>query len=316
VFARGGGALWPEHKNPSAKVTELDVVLPGIVLHGHRQWWGRRWRVVGTSPRPWPEMMTLYVARDRFEHGYWRDVPIDDEPFDRDYFIYCDHPALARVLLGPATRHALDAAFDPASARTLTLHVYDDTVETESIVTHQDPDAAARHVHVHRAFAADAARLSAFWVRLATALGAVITRAWPLQMSLDRPIGRVEIELRWLRPTSPAAAEWNLAAQSLATVVKSVDLRGDAPGWRLEQVAARTPSAVAIAGRWLAPRGEVPGLAELVPELAHMEASGVACDADEVAVAVSGVATEARIADALALLERLAGGESRGSPYR
>lgn len=222
AFARGGGTWLQTYTrdgtNTSAP-TEIFVVLPDVSLHCKRRWWGRRWDVVGTSDRPWGEAITLYVARDRMEHGFWRDVLVDEEPFDTRYFIYCDVPALARVLLGPATRRALDASYDRKSTRTLALHAHGTVIETESIAAFGNADAAMQHAAVHRALAEDAARLDAHWQRIAVAFGGAVSRAWPPRVSFERAGGEVAIELRWQRPDAQTSTDWHAATHSLQTVV-------------------------------------------------------------------------------------------------
>ncbi len=310
LFARAGTWKWIVPDDA------IDYVVPGASFHAQKRWWSRQWVVVGHSPSPWPEPMVLYIARDRVEHGYWRDVAVGDPAFDARYFVYCDAPALAPLVVGPATRAAFDASFDEDSPRTLTLHVAHERVETESIVERDDPAATHRHAEVHRGLAADARAVTASWDRLAAALGGKLTRAWPPALALLRPIGDVVIEMRWQRTHGASAAEWAAAEDSLVTKLTALDARAAAPGWRLAAMPRRTPDSIAIGGRWLEPRGAVPDLAALAPTLLVAGAAGVMCDPRETSISLAGLASLGRVTEALGLLDRLVDPQQRASPYR
>lgn len=310
LFARAGTWKWvvPD--------VAINYYVPGASFHAQKRWWSRTWVLVGQSPSPWPEPVVLYIARDRVEHGYWRDVFVGEAAFDARYFVYCDVPALAPLIVGPATRAAIEASFDERSPRTLTLHVTHELVETESIVERADPAATHRHAEVHRGLAADARAVTARWERLADALGGTLTRAWPPALSLLRPIGDVRIEMRWQRTQGASAAAWAAAEDSLVTTLTALDARAPAPGWQLAAVSGRTPDAIAIGTRWLEPRGAVPALAALAPALLVSGAAAVTCEPRETSIALAGLASLGRVTEALAVLDRLVDASPRASPYR
>lgn len=295
--------------------TQMLITVPDMALVARRRWWSGQWELVGSSPSPWPKPGLLYIAFDRLEHGYWRDVRVGDATFDRRYFVFCDPPALAPLLVGPGTRGAIDASFDVTTPRTLTVHVHDELVETESTAAGSDRDAVQRHAAVHRALAADAREIAARWQRLADTLGARVTRTWPPMLSLLRPIGEIVIDMRWRQPAGPSASEWVDAEESLATVISAVDARRDLPGWRLVSVPIQTPTSIEVGKRWLEPRGKVPDLGALAVALAALGVSALACDR-EVSVSLVGLASEARVGEALRLVDCLVSPEARSTPYR
>jgi len=309
AFARGVDVHW------IAPATQMLITVPDMALVARRRWWSGQWELVGSSPSPWPKPGLLYIAFDRIEHGYWRDVRVGDATFDRRYFVFCDPPALAPLLVGPATRAAIDASYDVSTPRTLTVHVHDELVETESTAAGDDRDAVQRHAAVHRALAADAREVAAHWQRLADTLGAHVTRAWPPMLSLLRPIGELVIDLRWRKPSGPSASEWADAEDSLATVVTAVDAPRDVLGWRLAAVPMQTPTSVKIGKRWLEPRGKIPDLGALAVALAGIGVTAIACDR-EVSVSLAGLASEARVGEALRLVDRLVSPAARATPYR
>ena len=310
LFARAGAGTWIV---PSESI---NYQVPGASFHAQKRWWSQRWVLFGQSRSPWPEPMVLYIARDRIEHGYWRDVLVGEPAFDARYFIYCDTPALAPLIVGQATRAAIDASFDARSPRTLTLHVTREIAETESIVERDDPDATHRHAEVHRGLAADARAVTESWALLADALGGRLTRAWPPALTLLRPIGDVVIEMRWQRTHGSSASEWAVAEASLVTKLTALDAHPGAPGWQLVAVPMRTPDSIAIGPRWVEPRGAAPDLGAVAPALVGAGVASVTYEPREVSLSLAGLASAGRVTEALALLDRLVDPTQRASPYR
>ena len=280
-------------------------------LLAERELLGSGWTVRATSPIP-GERMTLYATSGVVHHGYWRDLLVGDDEFDRRHFVYSDNPALLPLAVGPETRAAIAAA-----GPTLALHVHRGRVQTEERAFGPDEALARRHHAVHAAFAADHARAIERWKRFAEILEGRVLAKWPPVLLLGRPIGAIVVSLTWRIPQSSDSAEWASAGESLTTELLAE--RGQpGPAWRLDRGLATIGAHQRIGDRHF----EVVGKPTLSHDaLAHAvrQANIVAIRVDrEVVVQLGGmVGDRPRLDAAIELMTRIvAPGGFHDSPYR
>ena len=220
-----------------------------IAFTAHAAWYATgRWRVTGIStPALLPAGVTVYVAR-RGAHGYWRNAPL------RDYFGYCDVPALMPMIVGAATCDAI-ARHDHAH---VALHIRDGVVETTSTVDRDNQRVIEDHLAIHRALVADHAVLVKTWHEAAEQLGGTLDSSWPPQLTVPRLHGPTTIALRW--PES-------MALGSEASLELIAHARG-APLWQMKREPTATPNCLMLAQRPFLVTGDIPfpidQLAELV----------------------------------------------------
>jgi hypothetical protein len=205
-----------------------------------------RWVVAAVSTMPIPVDVTLYIAKSGAAHGYWRNAP----PGLRDYFGYCDVPALMPILVGRHTLHAIvQHDNDPQNTRNpVELHVHERRVETTTKVSSSDADIIDDQLAIHQALAADHAEVVDAWKDAADALRGIVATSWPPVITVPRAFGPTSIALRWPSTTQTGAR---------ATIELTADARG-APLWLMEREYNATPASKTIAGAPFLVVGEPP----------------------------------------------------------
>ena len=267
-----------------------------------------QWKISATSPLP-GERLTLYVTSGSVDHGYWRDLLVGDDAFDRRHFVYCDNPALLPLAVGVETRDAIVAA-----GPRLALHVHRGRLETEERTDDYGPAVVRRHHDVHLAFAADHARAIARWERYAEAFEGRVLAKWPPVLALMRPVGAVIVSLTWRVPDG-SDADWPRAAASLSTELLVDGASG--PAWRLDEGLATIGAHHKIGHRWFDVHGE-PTLSRT--ELGHAieRADIVSLRVDrQITMRLAGmIAERARLEAAITLASRIVAPDAPDSPYR
>jgi hypothetical protein len=278
-------------------------------LVANRPLFGSTWRVNATSPLP-GERMTLYVTSGVVGHGYWRDLLVGDDAFDRRHFVYADNPALLPLVIGPDTREAIKEA-----GPEIALHVHRGRLETEQQTASFDDRDFAHHRAVHTAFAADHARAVERWERYAEAFEGRVLAKWPPVLALLRPIGTIVVSLSWRVPAGSSSAEWASAGESLATEL----LAEGAPGepWRLDQGLATIGAHERIGDRHFEVHGEpTVSRAELGHAVTRAKIMSLGVGRHVTMRLAGMVAERARLEAAISLLGRIIAPEAPDSPYR
>jgi hypothetical protein len=281
----------------------------GIDVVAEPRWWGRQWTITTDAAFPIPERVIVFVSARGMEHGFWRDLPVGDRTFDSGHFIFCDTPALLPIVLGPATRAAMHDD--------LTLYIRDGRVRTTGTAKHDDRDAVARHLAIHRGLAADhRAFLEGWRDRIERAHGRA-DLTWPPTATLLRPSGTLSVNLWWTAPTTRDASDWEQALRSLRTEVTGHDDR-KRRSWSMREVGATVPCTHVLADRRFVLAGEV-SLA--LPQLEGLAGRGglasVVVASHRVTVALPGLATSSQLEAAVRLVQLVIDATAQaGSPYR
>ncbi len=285
----------------------------GIDFTGERRWWGGRWALTSTAPFPVPENVILYVSRSGMDHGFWRDLRVGNPAFDRDYFVFCDTPALLPLILGPAARRALadHAELDDA----LTLYVRGGVTQLTGSVGEKDPTGIDRFVAVHRALVEDHQATLARWRDLMSAAHGRAEASWPPVATIKSRTGTLVVHTSWTAPTSRDAADWDRSADSLQTHLTTHDDRERRP-WFLTATGPGVAGTHQLAGKHVMVVGKptisLPLLGDLVRagNIVTIQAGA------QVLVSMRGLANAKQIESALRIVELVVDTASSDSPYR
>ncbi len=283
----------------------------GVAFTAQRRWWGRTWRLMGTSPSPIPEAVVLYVSRIGMDHGFWRDLRVGDDAFDRAHFVFCDRPAILPMLVGDATRRALAAS----ERHPIVLYQRGTTLRTEG--THPDADdgAVERHVAIRDALARDQEAFRVAWSELmALGLGRA-TDGWPPAGTILSRAGTLLARLSWTNPTTRDGADWDHAYTSLRTTLITVESRSGRQ-WRTFDPGPGIAGTHTFAGRGFIVHG-TPTLS--LPSIEQLVATGDVVDLQvgrHVHVSLRGRARATQLAAGVQLVERIVGATAHDSPYR
>jgi len=284
-----------------------------IEFAGDRRWWGGRWEIASTAPFPIPEKVILYVSRSGMDHGFWRDLRVGDRAFDRDYFVFCDTPALLPMILGPATRRALADFKELDDA--LTLYVRGGVTRVTGSVAEKDPTGIDRHVAIHRALAADHAATLARWRDLMSAAHGRAEASWPPVATIMSRTGTLVVHTSWTAPSSRDAADWDRSADSLRTHVTTHDDRERRP-WFLTVMERGVAGTHQLGGEHVTILGKpsisLPLLGDLVRagNIVTIQAGA------QVLVSMRGLASAKQIEAALRVVELVVDIDGSDSPYR
>ncbi len=287
----------------------------GVSFVGERAWWGGRWTVVGEGEFRMPEKVVLYISEEGMEHGFWRDMTVGHADFDRDHFVFCDTPGLLRLIVGPATRAAI--ARGARSHPPLTVYARGGRLRTKGKNDANDPDAIARHVTIHRAFAEDHAALVETWQSILAGAAGRGGTTWPLNGQINSRVGTLLVGLTWeMSPESRDGAEWESSYRSLRTEVSAFGDR-EKPKWILAEVGPGARATHVIGARRYAlsgtPNVPVDRIARLVEESDLVLLSF----GPKLTVALRDLASERRLHAAVALVEQLLNVQATSkSPYR
>lgn len=277
--------------------------IAGVTVTARSRWWGKRWTVTSESSFPVPEPLVLFVSRKGMDHGFWRDYRIGDAAFDQRHFVFSDLPALLPLVIGPATRRALGAKtwLDDA----LTLYVVGGIARVSGTNAGDDATAIARHLDLHHALAHDHEALRAAWATLVESAHGRADPHWPLAGTLMSPVGALRVSLAWSSRDE----------DSLRTIMIGQPERRRAR-WKLREAEPFEDGNVAIGGRRMVLTGTptIPR-AQLDPLVERGAFVSIAC-ANEVRVAVRGVATEAQLGAMARALEHVLHAADSGTPYR
>ncbi len=285
----------------------------GMTVTAERRWWGGRWRVAVESPWPVPEHVLVYVSRRGMEHGFWRDLPVGERRFDRDHFVFSDTPALLPLVVGPATRTALSA---PRTGDDLVLYARGGVTRTEGTTGGDDEAALDRHLAVHRALADDHAGMLASWTTLMEdAHGRPDPGTWPPSGNVLCRSGTLLVKVRWRKPATRDASDWEDAQASLRTHVSSVEER-TGRHWSIIDLGHHRAGTYRFGDRHYEVRGEPTiSIAAIEPLIQHGQVAQLVVG-KHVHVALRGLASARQFAAAVRLAElAIAPGEST-SPYR
>ena len=283
-----------------------------VRLKASRRWWGKRWMVASDAPFPIVEPLLLFVSRKGMDHGFWRDFRVGDADFDRRHFVFSDTPALVSIVVGPATRRAIDA--DVPLEDSLTLYVSGFVARVTGSNDSDDPTAIERHLAIHRALAADQLAFLDAWRELVTSVAGRTESRWPPTAIVMNPVGALQVHLGWT-PATLRGVDWGEREDSLRTYVHCNDGRPRSR-WSLRAPDPYSASNFEAGGVRFVLRGK-PTIAR--PVLAQLvERGGIASifAGDDVKVAVRGVATRVGLETAARIVESIMQVEESGTPYR
>jgi hypothetical protein len=283
-----------------------------VAIAGESRWWGRQWLLSTGAPQAAGLDLVLFVSRRGMAHGYWRDVPVGEAGFDRDHFVFTDQPALLPLVLGAVSRAALSAgSIDDA----VELHAAGDRVGTRGLIRVGDAGAVQRHLDVQHALRADRQALVGRWHAALAAGSARPLGDWPLSGIMTTRGASVSLDVRWRRPGSRDALEWQEAAASLRTVLTGPAL-GGAP-WRLTEVGLGLPWQHQLGPRRFAATGPLPPRWPLLaPALAGADVVALGNDGSALTLELRGLASGRQLDDARRLIELLTEAAAPTSPYR
>jgi hypothetical protein len=280
------------------------------------RWWGNRHAVTATSPFPVPEKLILYCSQQGMDHGFWRDLVVGDRVFDRLFFVFCDSPALLPIICGETTRAALLAA---ASVRDeITLYVRDGQVKTTGTAAFKnDDEAAARHTTVHRALATDHQAFLARWKAQMDSAAGRADAVWPPTATLLRPAGALMVKLAWSAPKSRDGSDWELAADSMRTLITAHDDQARAK-WTLREVSPTTPCTHVLAGRRFTLVGALPFALPVLENIIRQgQLASIAAHEKTITVGIHGIATARQIEGAVRIVHLVVEATADStSPYR
>ena len=274
---------------------------PDIQFTTKSKWYSLgRWSVTAVSKLALPIPLVVYISRQGPAYGYWRNAPIGS-----DYFGYCDAPALMPILIGDATRAAIDAhdtRSTDGSRNPVELHIKDAQLET---TTKTDATVLDDVIAIHRALTEDHADLLDEWKRAADQLNGILSTTWPPQITVPRAFGPTTIALRW-PPSSHSTAT--------ASIELTVDAR-HSKLWSIEREQTRTPNARMLAERPYLVLGDVPlALDQLARVIARADILSITVRRYAI-VRIARYTPEPEILDdVLSLLALICGDAS--SPYR
>jgi hypothetical protein len=285
-----------------------------VAFTGERRWWGGRWVLTSTGPFPVAEEMIVFASRKGMDHGFWRDIDVGDGSFDHRYFLFSDLPALLPMVLGRATRTALEDHAQLADA--LELYVRGGLVRVHGSNTPDDATAIARHLAIHAALARDRASWLESWQQLIVAAhGRAHLESWPPTATIMSRTGTLAVHLSWDAPTTRDGADWDASRHSLRTHVRGHDDR-ERRRWSLREAGAGQAATHELAGRRFVifgqPSFSLPAVSQLLSEAPIVALqSGL-----HVAVTLRGIPSARHLEASVRMIERLLDPAGSSSPYR
>ena len=285
----------------------------GVAFAGERRWWGGRWTLTSTAAFPVPESLILYVSAAGMDHGFWRDLRVGDPTFDYDYFIFCDTPALLPLVLGRATRAALQRHERIGDATT--LYVRDGLTRVTSSCGEDDKTAIERHLAVHTALDEDHRACLVRWQQRMTEANGRADASWPPVATIMSRTGTLMVHTSWTAPTTRDASDWELSADSLRTHLTGHDDR-DRKRWSLSAMEPGRAGTHELSGRHVTIFGQ-PSIS--LPLLGDLVRTGdivsIRCGT-EIAVSMRGLADPRQMEAALRIVELVVDAAGSASPYR
>lgn len=274
--------------------------IEGVEIGCDSRWWGTKWKVTAESAFPVPEKLIVYISERGMDHGFWRDLPVGDDVFDRRFFVFCDVPALLPLVVGPATRRALSET--GPNRDDIILYVRDGRVQTMGTNARDDLGAIDRHLAVHRALAADHRGCLEGWkARMVEAAGRA-DATWPPTATLLRPSGALLVNMTWTAPTTRDGHDWDEAADSLRTAVTAHDDRARMK-WVLREVGMTVPCTHVLADRRFVLVGKLPfALPVLETIIKQAQLASIAVTGDRITVSLRGLATARQIEGAVRII--------------
>lgn len=284
----------------------------GVAFTGERRWWGGQWSITGRAELGVPEKVLLFISEKGMDHGFWRDMTVGDRDFDRRHFVFCDTPGLLRLVVG---RQVIRAISDTNGNAPITVYARGGMLETRATNHERDANAIARHVAIHRAFAADHAALVSRWQDCLASASGRGASTWPLTGQISSRVGTLLVNVTWeMRPESRDGAEWESGYRSLRTEISAFGDRTQRR-WLLAEVGPGTRATHEIGERRYALSGTaaIDPIASLIEEADLVQLSFGA----KLVLSLHGLANERRLGAAVRIADQLLRAQSGStSPYR